>query len=165
VSVLLRQAGQRSGSDWFEGILRDAQFPERVLPVGVRVEVDAETVSPPQHLGGRDCCLRATLSSPRAHHSEGERLITEVEERLGFDEKFISPYVLELSLEPPKPIVPLVDAAANCRKHRVDLDFRIAERDPRLYIARAVRLHNPAVEVNVLLRHRPRSIPQAQESA
>src|SRR5207245_351023 len=109
-------------------------------------------LAPPQHLGGRDRYLRAALPSARVDQSEGQRVLAEVEERLRFDEKFISPYVLELLLEPPKPVVPLVDAATNRRKHRMERDLRIAERDPRLYVARAVRLHDAAVELYVLPR-------------
>jgi hypothetical protein len=114
---------------------------------------DAETVAPSRYLGGRDRYLGTALFSAPAHHGEGERVLTELEERLGFDTKFISPYLLELSLEDPNPIVPLVDAAANRREHRLDLDLRIAEREARLYVSRAVRLHDAAVEIDVARRH------------
>src|SRR6202011_343702 len=97
--------------DPLQRVLGDAQVAERILSVRVRLEIDAEAGAPSRHLGGRDRYLGAALTSAPAHHGEGERVLAEVEERLGFDAKFISPYLLELSQEDPNPIVPLIDAA------------------------------------------------------
>jgi hypothetical protein len=45
--------------------------------------------------------------------------------------------------------VPVIDGAGDCRKDRVDLDLRIAQRYDRLQVARVVRLDEAAQEVDL----------------
>ena len=51
------------------------------------------------------------------------------------------------------------------REERVPFDIGIGQRDQPRRVARAKRVQNLASQLHVLLRHRPRSIPQAQGSA
>ena len=74
-------------------------------------------------------------------HVEQQRLLAKVEVRLGLDVKIITPYVLEVPKPPSQPIVPVVDAAADCRKRRVELDARIAESDKSVNVACVERLN------------------------
>jgi hypothetical protein len=152
-------------SDWLERILRDAQVPKRVFPLGVTLEVDDAAVMPSAQVGGWHRYLSIALSSTAAQHVESNRVLPEVEVRLRLDAKLVSPSVLKVSMPTSHPIVPVILGAAGHRHGRVKLDLRIAERDECLYVARVERLYGAAVEVDVLLRHRPRSIPQGQESA
>ena len=63
------------------------------------------------------------------HHGESERVLAEVEKRLEVRANRVSPCLLEVSIPPPQPIMPVVDGPADRRKRRVELDLRIAARE------------------------------------
>ena len=102
----------------------------------MRVEADGEAIAPPHQLGDRHRNLRTALPSVPMQHIEDERVLTEVEVRLGFDADLISPCVPGIAKESPQAVVPVVDSAADRRENRVSLDARIAERDetPRCHV-------------------------------
>ena len=56
-------------------------------------------------------------------------------------------------MPPPHPIAPAVHGAANRRKHRANLDARIAECDQRVYVGGVQRPVEPAMKLNVLFGH------------
>jgi hypothetical protein len=108
----------------------------------------------PCHLGVRHEDVHSGLLSTPVQHTEHACVLAEVEERLWLDAKFISPRLLEILKPFPHPIVPVVVSTARRRKHGVNLDLRIAERDERFCIAGVARLYEAAMEFDVLLRHK-----------
>src|SRR2546428_122133 len=82
-----------------------------------------------------------------------QRILAEIEERLGFDANLLTPSVLEVLMPHAQSVVPAVDGAPNCRKRGVPLDARIAQRDDRFYVAAVECFDGAAMELDVLLRH------------
>jgi hypothetical protein len=56
------------------------------------------------------------LSTP-VIHEEHEHVLAQVEVRLGLEANLLSPYLLEVSVPPAHPVVPVVDTAAHRREH------------------------------------------------
>jgi hypothetical protein len=96
---------------------------------------------------------------------ESDRVLAEVEKDLRLHPDFPAEHLLKISMPPPDSIVTPVDSATGHRHGRVKFDLWIAVGDERLDVSRIERFVRATVELDVLLRHRPRSIPQAQESA
>src|SRR5213593_331945 len=78
-------------------------------------------------------------------------MLAEIEERVVIEAN-LSPHILDVSMPRPHPRMPAIDNAADphCR---MKLDARIAERDELFYVACVKRLHEPAMELDILLRH------------
>ena len=162
MSVLVGQLA-RKGS--FPRVLWEAQIAEHFFPMDVSLEVDDPAVAPPAQMSGRRGHAGTALLPTPSEHMECDRVFAKIEEDLRLKAKFPSEDVLKISMPPPDAVVTVVDAAAGHRDGRVEFDRRIAAGDERLHVPRIERFVRATVEINVLLRHRPRSIPQAQESA
>src|SRR5207302_8574369 len=88
---------------------------------------------------------------------EGERVLAEVEVRLGFDTDLIAPRGLGISMPPAQVIVPAQDVSADRSPEcGVELDARSAVDDERFYVTRVERLGCPTNQLDIALRH-PRS--------
>src|SRR5688572_22553125 len=85
VSVLLRQRVSRV--DRLQSVLCDAEITHCLLSAGVRLEVDAEAVPPSEQMRHWHRCLHAALPPAPMHHRERERVLAEVEVRIGLDQK------------------------------------------------------------------------------
>src|SRR5688572_15454641 len=94
------QRRPRSGSDLLERVLRDAQVAQRVLPTAVRLRIDNEAVAPRGHVGDRHHNLSPALASTPAEHTEGERMVAEVEVGLGLAANVFTPRFLHISKDP-----------------------------------------------------------------
>jgi hypothetical protein len=84
---------------------------------------------------------------------ERDRVIAQVEERLGFEVNFPSERISDVPVPPPYSVVPVVDSGARPRDGGVESDLRIATRYIRLYVARVERFVRAAMELDVLLGH------------
>jgi hypothetical protein len=79
--------------------------------------------------------MRAAMPSAHVLHVERERVLAEIEERLGLGPNLFKG-VVDFSLPPPQAIVPVVDGAADRRQRGVELCAGVAQGDERIYIAR-----------------------------
>jgi hypothetical protein len=152
VSVLLRQPGGFEGSV----LVREPLYAnDAAVPHGPYVpDVPA--------------CLRATLPPPAPDGERAEHLISGVDERMDLDMSIVelpqedfhdAPYSFWPSLHVRK--VGDEDPGG----HELELRRRIRQRKRAFEVASVQGLDSSPHQFHVLLRHRPRSIPQAQTSA
>ena len=149
MSVLLGQAGG------FEGL-----SPREETANG-----DDLTVSQPSVKG--ELLVEGDLAAASSHldPTEPENRIAEVTD-LGFLELKQVPGLPYRSETAGHLVMAPVDRSLHRRRpggHPLDIGRRVAE--PQAGIVLIPRIHPLAHDLHVLLRHRPRSIPQAQESA
>jgi hypothetical protein len=157
VSVLLRQPQGKC-------ICGNAQIGDRVFPVRIQLDVDGQPVLPPHYGGAPHGYFRTALAAASMKHEEGGRVFAEIEVSLGVGADSIPPSLLKVAVPRSQPVMPVIDASAR-RWHRVELNAGIAERNGPVDVSRVEQVRCAPVTGDVLLRHRPRSIPQAQESA
>lgn len=77
----------RLRGDRLKGILRYAEFPQRILSVDKRLVRDAQALAPSCDRGRRHRHLRATLWATPVLYAEHQRVVGQVEEGLGLDRK------------------------------------------------------------------------------
>ena len=94
----------------FENIRGDAKLLERVLSVGVALDVSQKAVAPASDLGGRQRYVHAAVPSPPAPHTHYQYLLAEVAVRFGFHAHLL-PGVLEVPVPSSNASVPVVDGA------------------------------------------------------
>jgi hypothetical protein len=147
--------------DRLKCVLGDAQVPERIISPGVRLLGYAQAIAPPRHPRRGHHNLGPTLPAAPMERTERDRVLAEIEVCLDLDSESASKSLLEFYYPPSCPIVTVIDRTAHSRKHRMNLDAWIAERDQRICVARAHRLIDAACTFDVLPRHRLRSISPA----
>ncbi len=149
MSVLLRQP------DGFQGV--------RVVPISPHPHDPAAVHRP--HGGNALVHDEATLSASAADPEEGDHVIAGIDYLLdvGFN-------LLE-RLEPPRDgvsdVLEATSGAPVAPKSRnvLPFDVRVVQLAERLPVALPLCFEHGPDNLHVLLRHRPRSIPQAQEPA
>ena len=108
--------------------------------------------------------LHATSFSCSANVNEDHDLIAHVEESLGFHPQVV-PNLKEALHQPPYFFVTATNTDVEAALGQVHLDVGVKGLKEGINVAAIPRLESLARELHVLPGHRPRSIPQAQESA
>ena len=146
-------------------LLRQAEGHQRLFRVSEGSHVNQPSIAEPGHVArsrlGFDPTALASVSQPPNQDHDityGKKVI-----HLGAQEL---PRISKVSYVSAQPVVAVVHAfLAKLSKARVPLDFSIGQLDQTCDVLSGNRIYDRSTPLYVLLRHRPRSIPQAQESA
>ena len=144
MSVLLRQPHGREGFLLVtEGLFSDA-------PLALEREHEGEPI------------IDGNLADGTRTHSlsDGHHLVPGVDQFHG-DHVVAGQGLLVLLVDHPDRLIAMVGS----EEQRLEHHLRVVELDQGIHVAAVVRRESCLDPLHVLLRHRPRSIPQAQESA
>jgi hypothetical protein len=130
------------------------------------LDPDHEAVSDCVHVPKSPLHLRSACLAPATQPETHDDVVSRVDERLwmGFESlERLQPFPPELS----HTLVTVIGVVLELKRAGVVLpnDVRVVERKQCLRVVALHRRPNTTDDLYVLLRHRPRSIPQRQESA